>query len=108
MNLKDCHIAVAAMALMLGMLPAHAQEKTPEPAQNQAQPPQAQTQDPAQSQAQSPAQNPPEAVPMTPVPGQNPQPAQVTPPPSTQRYQVKLYDQDYTKGRSTFPMIFNP
>ena len=109
MKLKHCHIAAAAMALLLGISSARAQENTPESAQAQAQPQDpAQPQVPAQPQAQTPGQTPGDAVPMTPGPGQNPQPAPVTPPISTQRYPVKLNDQDYTKGRSTFPMIFNP
>jgi len=86
MKLKTWQLAVAASALLFGMSPVRAQD-------------QPQTQEPAATQMQSPAETPTQA------PAQTPQPAQ---PQGVGRYQVKLLDQNYTKGQPALPNIFKP
>lgn len=83
MKLKPWKVAVAASALLLGISPVRAQD-------------QPQTQEPAAAQMPSPAQTPAQA------PAQTPQPQ------GAGRYQLKLFDQNYTKGQPAVPNIFKP
>jgi outer membrane protein TolC len=82
MKWMDWHVAAAATALLLAITPARAQD-------------QAQTETPAQEQVETAAQGP----------AQTAAPAQ---PQGAGRYQVKLLDQNYTKGQPAIPNIFRP